>query len=161
MLLQQIAILGGPGATGSRRKQGLHLLAAADRYERSGHVSSVKAVALLSQAALTILVPQKGFSRVCFKGALLNPPTQTPGWRYANDFLHYALGRQAYSLGDHRSATQHFAYLLHWGVGICGQDGILADFMLAYRVSTPRISTILFRKQKPRMLSELRFSTKG
>lgn len=102
-------VKGGKSKRGSRR-QSLHLVMAAKKYEKAGY---------------------KAFSRRCLEqaaGLMRGAP-----WKAALDNLEYALGRQAYTLGESAVAVEHFLRLLkREDTNSPGRAMVLEDMALAY-----------------------------
>ncbi|EKD03504.1 hypothetical protein A1Q2_02222 [Trichosporon asahii var. asahii CBS 8904] len=102
-------VKGGKSKRGSRR-QSLHLVMAAKKYEKAGY---------------------KAFSRRCLEQAA--SLMRGAPWKAALDNLEYALGRQAYTLGESAVAVEHFLRLLkREDTSSPGQSMVLEDMALAY-----------------------------
>lgn len=102
-------VKGGKSKRGSRR-QSLHLVMAAKKYEKAGY---------------------KAFSRRCLEQAA--SLMRDAPWKAALDNLEYALGRQAYTLGESAVAVEHFLRLLkREDTSSPGQSMVLEDMALAY-----------------------------
>jgi hypothetical protein len=66
---------------------------------------------------------------------------QDPPWVSAQNYVEYALGRQAYTLGDSSLAVEHFLRMLRDNDGHEDQSGLLENLTLAYRVSVNYLLT--------------------
>ncbi len=77
---------------------------------------------------------QKAYSRRCLQTALKFYRDQQPPWLFAQNYIEFSLGRQAYTLGESDLAVEHFVRLLRRGMGSDGQGDVLEDFVLAYQV---------------------------
>lgn len=83
----------------------------------------------------TFVPSQKAMSGRCLERALESYRDQSPPWAHAQHYLEYALGRQAYTMGDSRLAVEHFCRMLRIGEVQPEQSGILENLALAYQAS--------------------------
>ncbi len=113
------------------RKHAFHLVMAARRYETSGHVSRCMN---RQDVCSSTTSAQRSYSRKCLQCALNDYRDQQPPWLFAQNYIEFSLGRQAYTLGESDIAAEHFVRLLRRGMGSEGQGDVLEDFALAFEV---------------------------
>ena len=77
---------------------------------------------------------QKALSGRCLQRTLEQYRDQNPPWAYAQHYLEYALGRQAYTMGDSALAVEHFLRMLRIRGVQEDQSGVLENLSLAYKV---------------------------
>jgi hypothetical protein len=122
------------------RKHALHSVMAARRFEQSGQVCYIKqhkGPVIYTNSKLAL---QKALSGACLDRALNCYRNQSPPWVSAQHYLEYALGRQAYTMGDSLLAVEHFLRMLRDNDGHEDQSGLLENLTLAYRVRAESLS---------------------